>query len=84
MKNTSHKQLKLYKVDMKYIRDLHKVDDRVYSVSPQIGKESRPYIGIVVVCKNKKYIVPLTSPKEKYKNKDKCVDFEKVYDKNGK
>ena len=31
-------QLKLYRIDMKYVRNLHNVDDRVESVSPQIGK----------------------------------------------
>lgn len=30
---------KLYKVDMKYIRNLHNIDDKVLSVSPQRGKE---------------------------------------------
>ena len=30
--------LKLYQIDMKYVRDLHNADDRVESVSPQIGK----------------------------------------------
>lgn len=29
---------KLYKVDMKYIRNLHNIDDKVLSVSPQTGK----------------------------------------------
>jgi protein AbiQ len=32
-------QLKLYQIDMKYVRDLHNADERVESVSPQIGKE---------------------------------------------
>jgi protein AbiQ len=31
---------------MKYIRDLHKADDRVQSVSPQIHKSNRPFVGI--------------------------------------
>lgn len=31
---------KLYKVDMKYIRNLHNIDDKVLSISPQKGKES--------------------------------------------
>lgn len=33
----------LYHIDMKYIRDLARVDDKVMSVSPQIGKERRPF-----------------------------------------
>lgn len=31
-------ELKLYKVDIKYIRNLHKIDDKVLSISPQTGK----------------------------------------------
>ncbi len=31
-------KLKLYKIDMKYVRELAKVDDNVMSVSPQINK----------------------------------------------
>ena len=41
-------QLKLYQIDMKYVRDLHNADDRVESVSPQIGKANRVFVGIVV------------------------------------
>jgi hypothetical protein len=39
---------------MKCVRDLARVDDKVMSVSPQVGKESRPFVG-VVVCNQKKY-----------------------------
>lgn len=35
-------QLNLYSIDLKYIRDLTKADQHVMSVSPQIGKETRP------------------------------------------
>ena len=34
------KQFYLFKVDMKYIRNLHHADDKVLSVSPQIGKDT--------------------------------------------
>ena len=34
------KDFNLYKVDMKYIRNLHNIDDKVLSVSPQTGKDS--------------------------------------------
>ena len=43
-------RLNLYRIDMKYIRNLHNADDRVSSVSPQIGKQHRIYVGTVVVC----------------------------------
>ena len=39
---------KLYKVDMKYIRNLHNnIDDKVLSVSPQAEKDNRVFIGII-------------------------------------
>ena len=59
--------LKLYKVDMKYIRNLHNIDDKVLSVSPQIGKDNRVFVGIVIICGAHKYCIPLSSPKEKHK-----------------
>ena len=60
------KKLKLYSIDMKYVRDLHNVDDRVQSVSPQIHKSNRPFVGVVVVCEDHLYCIPLDHPKEKH------------------
>ena len=48
-------RLTLYKIDLKYIRNLAKVDDRVMSISPQINKCMRPFVGIVIVCNDKRY-----------------------------
>ncbi len=75
-------KLKLYTMDMKYIRDLHKADDRVQSVSPQIHKSNRPFVGVVVVCNNQKYCIPLDHPKEKHYKMKNDVDFTKVFDGN--
>ena len=69
---------------MKYVRNLHSIDDRVSSVSPQIGKQHRIYVGIVVVCNEKKYLIPLSHPVEKHKKMKARADFEKIYDKNKK
>ena len=77
-------RLNLYHIDMKYIRNLHNIDDRVSSVSPQIGKQHRVYIGIVVVCNEKKYLIPLSHPVEKHKRMSPRADFDKIYDKNEK
>ena len=74
------KRLNLYLIDMKYIRSLAKVDDRVMSVSPQVGKESRPFVGIVIVCGEQKYCIPLSSPKPKHKSMKNDVDFTKILD----
>ena len=55
---------------MKYIRNLHNADDRVSSVSPQIGKHNRVYIGIVLMWHNRKYVIPLSHIKE---NRDALI-----------
>ena len=73
-------RLNLYFMDMKYIRDLHKVDDRVQSVSPQIHKSNRPFVGIIVICDDHKYCVPLDSAKEKHKTQKNDVDFTRIFD----
>ncbi len=76
--------LNLYRIDMKYIRNLHNIDDRVSSVSPQIGKQHRIYVGTVVVCNEHKYLIPLSHPVEKHKKMSPRADFDKIYDKKGK
>lgn len=73
-------RLKLYIVDIKYVRDLAKKDDNVMSISPQKNKENRPFVGIVIICENKKYCIPLSSPKEKHKAMKNDIDFMKIYD----
>ena len=52
-------RLSLYTINMKYIRNLHKFDDNVFSVSPQVGKADRPFVGVVVICNEKQYCIPL-------------------------
>lgn len=71
--------LDLYWVDKKFIRDLSKVDDNVMSVSPQTGKNTRPFIGIVLIMDEKEYCIPLTSPKDKFNGKSK-EDYIKIPD----
>lgn len=63
---------------MKYIRNLHNADDRVPSVSPQIGKEDRPFVGIVVMINGRKYCIPLSKPKEKHNRMKGSIDFTKI------
>ncbi len=77
-------RLNLYRIDIKYIRNLHNIDNRVSSVSPQINKQYRVYIGIVVICHNKKYLIPLSHPVEKHKKMKSRADFDKITDKHGK
>ncbi len=81
--NNIMEYLDLYSIDLKYIRDLSKADQHVMSVSPQIGKETRPFVGVVVVMDSKQYCIPLTSPKAKFENKSQ-VDFIKIFDEHSK
>lgn len=66
-------RLNMYRIDMKYVRELHNIDDRVSSVSPQIGKQYRVYIGNVVICDSKKYLIPLSHPVNKHNQSLKGV-----------
>ena len=74
------KPLSLYYVDMKYVRNLSKVSDKVPSVSPQIGKENRPFLGVITVVDNKSYCIPISSPKPKYRRIKSPIDMIKVFD----
>ena len=77
-------KLDLYYIDLKYIRDLSKTDDNVMSISPQRSKENRPFLGVITVIGEQQYCIPLTSPKDKFKNKKSQVDFIKIYDESKK
>lgn len=55
----SHR-LQLYKIDIKYIRNLRKISDHVPSVSPQSGKDNRHFIGIITMIKGMPYAIPIT------------------------
>ena len=77
-------RLQLYRIDIKYIRNLHRIDDRVSSVSPQIGKQHRIYIGIVVICNENQYLIPLSHPVPKHRKMKPRADFDKIFDKHGK
>lgn len=82
------KRLKLYNVNLKYIRNLHNVDNHVPSISPQIGKQNRPFLGVVVMVNGEKYCIPLSSNSPK-KNKKldsmrENITFRKIQDRNGK
>ena len=70
--------LEVYRIDMKYIRNLHNIDDRVLSVSPQIGKDERPFLGVLVICNEHKYCVPLSKPKKKHEKMRDKIAFKKI------
>ena len=80
-------RFKLYHVNIKYIRALHNIDDNVPSVSPQVRKHLRPFLGIIVLINNSKFCIPLTSnsiQKKKLATMHENITFRKIYDKSGK
>ena len=78
------KELNFYYIDLKYIRDLSNVDDNVMSISPQRGKQNRPFVGVIVLLNGRKYCIPLTSPKVKFEKMKSQVDFLKIFDESKK
>ena len=70
--------LEVYRIDMKYIRNLHNIDDKVLSVSPQIGKDERPFLGVIIIYNEHKYCVPLSKPKKKHEKMRDKIDFKKI------
>lgn len=70
--------LEVYRIDMKYIRNLHNIDNRVLSVSPQIGKDERPFLGVIVICNARKYCIPLSKPKAKHERMRDKIDLKKI------
>lgn len=75
--------LDLYKVDMKYIRNLMNVDHKnVLSVSSQNHKNNRLFVGIIVVLGNHKYCIPLSSVegKAKYEKMSENITLRKIRD----
>ena len=77
-------RLNLYTLDMKYVRDLARADDNVMSVSPQVQKQGRPFVGVVVVCDQRSYCIPLSSPKPKHEHMRNSLDFSRILDKRGR
>ena len=76
-------KLHLYRVDVDYVRALRKVDRNVEDNSPENNKDKRAYVGVVIICDNNKYCVPLTSPKPKHQRMKNSVDFTKLFGKKG-
>ena len=52
-------------IDQNYIKKLHDACSEVYYKS--YGYENKPYIGILINQNDRKYVIPLSSAKEKHK-----------------
>lgn len=58
-------KLTFINIDQNYIRKLHDACSEVYYKSDKY--ENKPYIGILINTENRKYVIPLSSAKEKHK-----------------
>lgn len=59
-------KLTFINIDQAYIRKLHDACSEVF-YKPN-GYENKPYIGILIDKNNRKYVIPLSSAKQKHKN----------------
>lgn len=57
------KKLRLYTVDIKYLKYLFDIDERVMYWESDTYKGSRKYIGVVLKINDFEYFAPLSSPK---------------------
>lgn len=72
-------KFKIYNVDSKYLDRLKSVDYRVPQEHSRKGNK-RPFTGILFTQDNFKYIIPLTSPKQKHLKMNDALDFIKLND----
>ena len=77
-------RLRLYRLDPAYVRELARLDRNVLSTLPEQGKSNRPFVGVVVVRGDKRYCVPLSSPKPQHEHMKADRDFSKIVDSSGK
>lgn len=76
-------RLAFYIVNIDYLEYLHKYDYEV-QYNSEYKKKIKPHLGIIVENENNQtFLIPLTSPKDKYKNIKKNVfEYHKIYNKN--
>ena len=63
---------RLYTVDPDYLEYLNKVDSEVY-YNPSYRNSIKPFISAIVGIENYNYFISVSSAKEKYKKRKKCV-----------
>ena len=74
-------KLTFINIDQSYLKKLHDTCSEVY-YKPS-GYENKPYIGILINKNDRKYVIPLSSAKEKHKtwknvNKECYLVYEKA------
>lgn len=62
---TLEDKLSFVNIDQEYLKKLHDVCSEVYYKAS--GYENKPYVGILINNHDKKYVIPLSSAKQKHK-----------------
>lgn len=77
-------KLRLYRVEIEYIKYLYKFDNRVQydSNKEKMYTAKRPYLGIVLNMNNLNYFVPLEHPRKEHQKMKKNLFIYKIH--NGK
>lgn len=68
--------LSLYKIDKNYNKELSILDNKVPDVLAE--KEKRPFVGVLIIMENFKYLAPLFLPKTKHLSMKNNLDFHKI------
>lgn len=69
---------KIYTIDEGYLEQLKEIEPKV--PCEHDDKNQRPFIGIIITSNNVRYIIPMTSPKEKHRHMRNAADFIKIAD----
>ena len=72
------KRLKFYNIDLEYIENLQKIDNKIPDTSKQNKKANRKFIGILLTINGINYVAPLSSPKKKHLSMEDGIDFLKI------
>ena len=72
------KRLKFYNINLEYIENLQKIDNKIPDTSKQNKKTNRKFIGILLTINGINYVAPLSSPKKKHLSMEDGIDFLKI------
>lgn len=72
------KNIKIFEVNPEYVEYLSPHAPHLFHNSKNSQRNSRKYIGVIIVVDGKEYFAPLSSYKDKHKRMKETVDFIKV------
>lgn len=68
-------------IDVNYLKKLNEIEPEIFFDKENENYKEKPHLGILLNSKNRKYVIPLTSAKEKHKNwADVTASWYRVYE----